>query len=73
MNAPLRIPPPSAEDRLSHDRAVWRAYQGTGQRADGSGTLAVSVDYGDGQIAQGRAHEIDWRGVKRWRFGWAPL
>lgn len=74
MNRPAIIPPLTNDDRLRHDQAVWREYQGTGEHAAwGTKDRAVSVDYGDGQIAQGISPDgIDWRGVKRWRFGWAP-
>lgn len=72
MSDVQRVPPPSNEDRIPHEKAVWRPYRGFGRAADGTGHLQVSVDYGDGLIAQGRADEINWAGVQRWRFGWSP-
>lgn len=68
MNAPLRIPPSSSEDRLPHDRAVWRDGAFTGPPG-----ISISVDYGGGLIKHVFAHmDVDWGRVKRWRFGWAP-
>ena len=61
------------EDRLPHDRAVWRRFEGlSGRQPNGTQQQPVAVDYGEGQIVEGLAHEIRWAGVKRWRFGWAP-
>jgi hypothetical protein len=65
------------EDRIPHDRAVWREYEAQlvrydGAPAPGTGGRQVSIDYGDGQIVQGWGQMIRWQGAKRWRFGWSP-
>lgn len=67
----------SDEDRLPHDRAVWRDYAAVptpyeGAPAPGTSGRQVSLEYGSGPIVQSWGHLADWRGVKRWRFGWAP-
>lgn len=67
----------AAEDRLPHDRAVWRDYRPEvlprdGAPPPGTGGHAVCVDLGEGQIIQGWGHLVCWRGAKRWRFGWPP-
>lgn len=76
MNIPLAIPPITAEDRLPHDKAVWREYANDGQHAwdpaDGANGQQVSIEYQDGQIISSWAHFADWYGAKRWRFGWPP-
>lgn len=74
MNRPAIIPPITDEDRLPHEKAVWRPYLGVGgSAAHGTKGLQVSVEYEDGQIAQGISPGgVNWVGVKRWRFGWAP-
>lgn len=68
----LRIPAPAPEDKIPHQHAVWRDYHGHGCQPNMTGSLPVSVDYGGGQIVQGVADEVTWRGVVRWRFGWGP-
>lgn len=67
----------SNEDRLPHDRAVWRDYRAEilpydGAPAPGTGGHQVSIDYGAGQISLAWGHLASWRGAKRWRFGWPP-
>lgn len=66
MNAAL-IPPIAPEDRLPHEKAVWREERPI-MLVPG---LLVSVDYGVGQIVQTRIQHVDWPRVVRWRFGWA--
>lgn len=69
----LAIPPMSADDRIPHANAVWRPYQGAGMHsANGTKGLAVSVERAGGMIEQGYSDEINWAGVLRWRYGWAP-
>jgi hypothetical protein len=64
------------EDRLPHDRAVWRDYENDGQHAwdppAGANGQRVSVEFDSGWILPAWAHMIDWHGAKRWRFGWPP-
>lgn len=70
---PPRLSALSNEDRLPHDKAVWRKFVGLSGRApNGVVGKRVSVEYPDGQIVQDVSEEINWRGVVRWRFGWAP-
>ena len=64
------IPAPANEDRLPHNRAVWRETLPTPAEQDT--WLQVSVDYGDGLIEQTRARLVQWAMVKRWRWGWGP-
>lgn len=75
MNAPI-IPPLSNEDRLPHEKAVWRPYlhdaDAPADPPPGTGERQVSIDYGGGHIKETWAHLCYWRGVKRWRFGWPP-
>lgn len=64
----------AAEDRLPHDRAVWRPYDAQpfdGALAPSTAGHQVSIDFGDGRIEQGWGHTAKWAGAKRWRFGWA--
>lgn len=66
------------EERLPHDRAVWRDYEPELLAYDGAppaGTAGhqVSIDYGGSQIVLTWGHQANWRGAKRWRFGWPPL
>lgn len=63
------IPAFANEDRLPHDRAVWRDErppEGT------PGSLPVSVDYGGAAIICTLVCQADWEVAKRWRFGWPP-
>lgn len=64
--------PVTNEDRLPHDWAVWRDHDGGSLPPPGTAGLQVAIDFGDGQITQSWGHFCQWRGVKRWRFGWAP-
>ena len=64
----LRIPPPTNEDKLPHDRAVWRS----GVPDQPVANHQVSVDHGGGAIEQTRGELVDWTRVRRWRFGHAP-
>jgi hypothetical protein len=58
-----------AEDRLPHDRAVWRE----GRPADTvEGFRQVSVDYGDGLIERTFVERANWESAVRYRFGWPP-
>lgn len=66
----LHIPPPTNDDRLPHDRAVWREHH-LPTEAEMRSQLQVSIDRG-GLIEQVRADQVDWADVGRWRFGWAP-
>lgn len=75
----ISIPPVTNEDRLPHEKAVWRDYdtaeapvQYDGAPAPGSGGKQVSIDFGDGQVVEGWGHLSRWQGARRWRFGWAP-
>lgn len=61
----------SNEDRIPHDRAVWRAHDG-GPSPSGILNHAVSVDYGYGLIAECLGRQAAWSRVIRWRFGWEP-
>jgi hypothetical protein len=57
------------EDRLPHDRAVWRE----GRPPESVlGFRQVSVDYGDGLIERTFVDKASWTNVVRWRFGWPP-
>lgn len=58
------------EDRLPHDRAVWREHQ-MPTPSEIIARVPVSIDRG-GFIEQTSADQVDWANVKRWRFGWAP-
>lgn len=65
----------AAEDRLPHDRAVWRDYVPDpfdGALPSFTACHQVSIDFGAGQIEQGYGHSARWRGAQRWRYGWAP-
>lgn len=58
------------EDRVPHDRAVWRE----GHMPAPSAILArvpVCIDRG-GLIETTTADAVDWTNVGRWRFGWPP-
>jgi hypothetical protein len=64
------IPPITNDDRLPHDRAVWREHHlPTSDQI--AARLPVSIDRG-GLIEQATADQVDWLNVSRWRFGWAP-
>jgi hypothetical protein len=65
------------EDRLPHDRAVWRDYRAEllpydGAPVPGTGGHQVSIDYGGSQMVLTWGHTANWHGAKRWRFGWPP-
>lgn len=67
----------ASEDRLPHDRAVWRDYRAEllpfeGAPAPGTGGHQVCIDKGDGEVIIGWGHLLEWGGTKRWRFGWPP-
>jgi hypothetical protein len=71
MNRPFRpiaIPPVTNEDRLPHEKAVWREGIPLGEPM----RTPMSVDYGDGLIEQTTYGEANWARVQRWRWGWAP-
>lgn len=57
------------EDRLDHDRAVWRDGRPP-ETVDGS--LPVSVQYGDGAIICTLVCQADWETAVRYRYGWPP-
>lgn len=58
----------SNEDRIPHDRAVWRLPPAP----DCEEFRQVTVDYGNDAIEQTTVALAKWLFVKRWRFGWAP-
>jgi hypothetical protein len=64
MNA---LPPITNDDRLPHEKAVWREEIPLQPIAN----RPVSVDY-DGAIECTTGEKVDWALVKRWRFGWPP-
>lgn len=68
MNRPAIIPPITPDDRLPDEKAVWREELPMGTR---TADHQVSVDYG-GAIERTTMLQVDWRRVKRWRFGWPP-
>lgn len=59
----------TAEDRLPHERAVWR----TETPLQPIANRPVSVDYGAGDIECTTGERVDWARVRRWRFGWPPV
>lgn len=65
------IPALANEDRVPHEKAVWRnelpAYP-----VAGMGGRQVSVDYGEGAIEQTFFDQVNWLNVARWRWGWSP-
>lgn len=68
MATRLIIPPIGNEDRLPHDKAVWRV-----GRCEAPGQVAVCVEYDGEVIARTYAGSVpDWAKVRRWRFGWPP-
>jgi len=69
MNRPFTIPPITAEDRLPHEKAVWR--ESPFPAVDRASSRQVSIDYG-GTIEATTAERVDWARVIRWRYGWAP-
>lgn len=57
------------EDRIPHERAVWR----DGRPADLiAGSVRICVDYGAGLIEQTNIDQAAWARAHRWRFGWPP-
>lgn len=70
MTRPLAIPPITNEDRLGHDKAVWREHH-MPTLGEITARLPVSIDRG-GFIEQTTADQVDWAEVGRWRFGWPP-
>lgn len=79
MKARPIIPPIDDADCLPHDKAVWREYRprksganDEGRAAHGTHDQRVSIDLGDGLIECGIGQALDWKGVKRWRYGWPP-
>ena len=69
MASRLTIPPVANEDKLPHEKAVWREPP---YPRDAAGHLQVTVDYGSGTREQCLAAHASWHAVTRWRFGWAP-
>lgn len=61
------IPPITSEDRIPHEKAVWREGVPFGE----PNRQQISVDYGDGQIEQTTVGDAAWGRVLRWRWGWA--
>jgi hypothetical protein len=66
----MNLPALSNEDRLPHSQAVWRDCDGA--RPAGVFGHQVSIDYGGSQIVISWGHVANWRGAKRWRYGWPP-
>lgn len=64
------IPALANEDRLPHERAVWR--EGRPESVHGMGGRLVSVDYGGGLIEQTFCDQVAWERAVRWRWGWSP-
>lgn len=60
----------SAEDRLPHNRAVWREHHMPPPSAI-LGRVPVCVERGE-LIEVTTADQVDWTNVGRWRFGWPP-
>lgn len=59
----------SNDDRLPHDRAVWRE----GPPAESvDGFRPICVEYDDGLIERTFVEKAAWLRVTRWRFGWPP-
>ena len=66
------LAPSTNEDRLPHDRAVWRDHDGSSRHPAHTYGKPVTLEYGTGPISQTHGDDADWRGCQRWRFGWAP-
>lgn len=64
------IPAFANEDRLPHDRAVWREHR-LPTPGEIIARVPVSVMRGD-FVEQTTADAVDWTGIGRWRYGWAP-
>jgi hypothetical protein len=63
------IPALANEDRIPHERAVWREGK---PPASAEGFRQICVDYGNGQIERTLIDQASWSLVRRWRFGWPP-
>ena len=70
MSTRFAFPAPTNDDRLPHDKAVWRDCSDR-SLAHIAGRQ-ISIDYGDGQIVETWGQLAHWRGAARWRFGWGP-
>lgn len=66
----INVPPQSLEDRLPHERAVWRENHMPPPSAI-EGRVQVSIKRRD-FIEETTADRVDWNDVGSWRFGWAP-
>lgn len=71
MNRPAIIPPLTMEDRLPHDRAVWREASGLAPMGEPP-SRQISVEYRGGAIEQTTVALAHWPAVVRYRFGWSP-
>jgi hypothetical protein len=66
--ARLTIPPIGDDDRIPHEKAVWRV-----ESCKAAGHVAICVEYAGGVIARTYVGSVpNWARVERWRFGWPP-